>query len=307
MRIVISGATGLIGRALTKALLGRGDDVVTLARPGSRALPGTTVSWDPSTPTINMAGLADVGAIDAVVHLAGAGIADKRWTAGRKAEIRESRIAGTSTLATAAANLESTPSVFISGSAIGWYGSRGDEILDEGSSRGDGFLADVCVDWEDASAPAKAAGIRTVLARTGIVLSPKGGALAMDQLDQPCRRGPRPALPPRRRSPVRSGKPHLPRAGAQRGADTCSWSSPAPSRSAPCARSGTEGGAGRRARQRGAPRLSASPPWCSAVPRIRIRSSKHRCCVVVDALIANAGHRMGCCIFQVPFVTRSSA
>ena len=178
MRIVISGATGLIGRALTEALLGRGDDVVTLARPGSRTLPGTTVSWDPSTQTINMAGLADVGAIDAVIHLAGAGIADKRWTAGRKAEIRESRIAGTSTLATAAANLESTPSVFISGSAIGWYGSRGDETLDEGSSRGDGFLADVCVDWEDASAPAKAAGIRTVLARTGIVLSPKGGALA---------------------------------------------------------------------------------------------------------------------------------
>jgi len=178
MRILVSGATGLIGRALCAALDARGDAVVTLVRPGTRPLAGTTVSWNPTERSINMAELEGLGTIDAVVHLAGAGIADKRWTAARKAEIRDSRIDGTSTLASAVATLTTKPRVFVSGSAIGWYGSRGDEVLDEGSTAGDGFLAEVCAAWEDAATASSEAGIRTVLARTGIVLSTSGGALA---------------------------------------------------------------------------------------------------------------------------------
>ena len=178
MKVMISGATGLIGSALSAALVERGDEVVTLVRPDGRAATGTTVSWSPSERSINMAALNDLGAIDAVVHLAGAGIADKRWTEERKAEIRDSRVDGTATLATAAAEMTTKPSVFVCGSAIGWYGSRGDEILDERSTAGDGFLAEVCVAWEDAAQPAVDAGIRTVMARTGIVLSADGGALA---------------------------------------------------------------------------------------------------------------------------------
>jgi uncharacterized protein (TIGR01777 family) len=115
--------------------------------------------------------------IDAVVHLAGAGIGDKRWTDSYKMEILESRTRGTRLLAETMASLEVKPSVFLSGSAIGIYGVRDDEELTEQSSIGSGFLADVCRDWEAAAAPATQAGIRTVLLRTGIVLSPKGGAL----------------------------------------------------------------------------------------------------------------------------------
>ena len=178
MRILISGATGLIGSALRAALIRRGDEVVTLVRPRAHGVAGPTLSWDPAQRTINAAALDELGVVDAVVHLAGAGIADKRWTASRKAEIRDSRIDGTSTLASAVAEMATRPSALICGSAIGWYGSRGDEILDEGSSPGSGFLAEVCVAWEGAAHAATTAGIRTVFARTGIVLSTAGGALA---------------------------------------------------------------------------------------------------------------------------------
>jgi uncharacterized protein (TIGR01777 family) len=115
--------------------------------------------------------------VDAVVHLAGAGIGDKRWTNDYKMEILESRTNGTALLAKTMAGLANKPQVFISGSAIGIYGARADEELSESASIGSGFLADVCRDWEDAAAPASQAGIRTVLIRTGIVLSPDGGAL----------------------------------------------------------------------------------------------------------------------------------
>jgi uncharacterized protein (TIGR01777 family) len=178
MRVIISGATGLIGKALTSALVARGDEVVSLVRPGGHSASGPTVSWDPSERSVNMAALDDLGAVDAIVHLAGAGIADKRWTPGRKAEIRRSRTDGTATLAGAAAEMTTKPSVFVCGSAIGWYGSRGDEVLDESSSAGEGFLAELCVEWEQAAQPAVDADIRTAYARTGIVLAREGGALA---------------------------------------------------------------------------------------------------------------------------------
>ena len=178
MKVIISGASGLIGRALSASLLARGDEVVSLVRPGGHSGSGQTVSWSPQERSINMAALDDLGTVDAVVHLAGAGIADKRWTEARKAEIRDSRIDGTATLATAAAEMTAKPAVFVCGSAIGWYGSRGDEVLDERSEEGTGFLAEVCTSWEEAARPAVDCGIRTAYARTGIVLSSDGGALA---------------------------------------------------------------------------------------------------------------------------------
>jgi uncharacterized protein (TIGR01777 family) len=125
-----------------------------------------------------MVDLEERGPFDAVVHLAGAGIGDKRWTPARKAEILGSRVDGTSLLAARCAALSVQPSVFVSGSAIGFYGSHDDVILSESSPVGDGFLADVCLHWENAASPIQEAGVRTVFARTGVVLDPSGGALA---------------------------------------------------------------------------------------------------------------------------------
>ena len=178
MRVLISGASGLIGTALSAALDARGDEVIRLVRPSSTAGSPTSVSWDPVAGTLDQHHLEDQGPIDAVVHLAGAGIADRRWSAARKAEILASRTTSTELVVRAICELAAAPAVLVSGSAIGYYGSRGDEILTEASSCGNGFLAMVCAAWEAATAPAAAAGIRTVLARTGIVLSPAGGALA---------------------------------------------------------------------------------------------------------------------------------
>jgi uncharacterized protein len=171
MKILISGASGLIGTALTAALRAEGDTVVRLVRndPG----PDSEV-WNPDAGTLDEHALYGV---DAVVHLAGASIAAGRWTATRKAQILESRVRGTGLLANAMAALSRKPATFLSGSAIGYYGDRGDQIVDETSSRGHGFLADVCAQWEDAAAPAAAAGIRVVTLRTGVVLSRAGGAL----------------------------------------------------------------------------------------------------------------------------------
>jgi hypothetical protein len=132
------------------------------------------LSWDPVAGTIDSRKLEGV---DAVIHLAGAGIGDKRWTPEYKKEILDSRVLGTRLIAESIASMSTRPSVFLSGSAIGIYGSRGDEVLDESSSVTDDFLAQVCVDWEAAATPAVDAGIRTVFLRTGIVLSPNGGAL----------------------------------------------------------------------------------------------------------------------------------
>ena len=173
-RILVTGASGPIGAALLPSLKTSGWSVVRLVR--GAAAGGSTdneqVAWDPAAPVAPAA----VSGFDAVIHLAGESIFG-RWTAGKKARIRVSRVAGTLHLASALAQAEEKPKVFICGSAIGFYGNRGDETLREGSAPGAGFLAEACREWEEATAPAAEAGIRTAQLRTGIVLSPKGGAL----------------------------------------------------------------------------------------------------------------------------------
>ena len=172
MRIAISGSSGLIGSALADALEARGDEVVRLVRSGggtaSRAL------WSTSD------GLREPGAVeglDALIHLAGAGIADKRWSEARKELIRSSRVEGTRNLVASCAELDRPPRRFLCASAIGFYGDRGDEVLDETSAGGEGFLAEVCGAWECEAAGADWAE-RVYRLRTGIVLSADGGALA---------------------------------------------------------------------------------------------------------------------------------
>jgi uncharacterized protein (TIGR01777 family) len=172
MKILITGASGLIGQALTKQLNASGHTTVAAVRREPRR--NDEVQWNPATGEMSPSAFDGV---DAVVHLAGAGIGDKRWTDSYKMEILQSRTLGTALLADTMASLATKPSVFLSGSAIGIYGQRDDSELGEDATIGTGFLADVCRDWEAASAPASAAGIRTALLRTGIVLSPKGGAL----------------------------------------------------------------------------------------------------------------------------------
>lgn len=171
MRIAVTGATGLIGSALVPYLKGEGHDVARVVR---GAATGSDISWNPAEQRI------DTGAfdgVDAVIHLAGAGIGDHRWTDDYKRQLLESRTLGTSLVAETIASATNGPRVLLSGSAIGFYGSRADEELDESSAAGSGFLSDLCVEWEAATAPAAAAGTRVVHLRTGIVLSPKGGAL----------------------------------------------------------------------------------------------------------------------------------
>jgi hypothetical protein len=174
MDVVISGASGLIGSALVASLTADGHRAIRLVR-RDPATGADEIRWDPVAGTIDAVSLEGV---DAVVHLAGEGIAEKRWDAAQKARIRDSRVDGTQLLATTLAGLERRPSAFVSSSAIGIYGSRGDEMLTEDSEPAPGFLADVCVAWEAAAAPAADAGIRVVHPRTGIVLSRDGGALA---------------------------------------------------------------------------------------------------------------------------------
>jgi uncharacterized protein (TIGR01777 family) len=171
MRVLITGSSGLIGTALARALPAAGHSPVRLVRSGGGE---GTVRWDPAAGTIDAAGLEG---IDAVVNLAGAGIGDRRWTDAYKTEIRDSRVRGTDLLARTVAGLEPKPSVLLSGSAIGIYGDRGDEVLDEASPVGDGFLAEVCVAWEAATAPAEGAGVRVAHLRTGIVLAAEAPAL----------------------------------------------------------------------------------------------------------------------------------
>jgi uncharacterized protein (TIGR01777 family) len=171
--VAISGASGLIGSALTKSLVNDGHRVLRLVRGG--LTDGDDIGWDPDVGRIDAPALEG---IDAVVHLAGAGIGDQRWTDERKREIRESRVRGTAALAGAIASREHKPKVFVSGSAIGIYGAaRGDELLDEDSPLGDDFLSKVAQAWEAEAQPAEDAGVRTVRIRTGIVLAPHGGVL----------------------------------------------------------------------------------------------------------------------------------
>jgi uncharacterized protein (TIGR01777 family) len=170
MDVAITGSTGLIGNAMVPLLEGEGHRVARVGRAGRG-----DIGWDPEAGEIDAAGLEG---LDAVIHLAGAGIGEKRWTKEVKARIRDSRVDGTRLLATTLAALDNPPSVLLSGSAIGYYGDRGDQTLTEKSDAGSDFLAGVCTAWEAETSPATAAGIRTVLLRTGIVLTPDGGALA---------------------------------------------------------------------------------------------------------------------------------
>lgn len=171
-RILVSGASGFIGTALSNALVTAGHDVVRLSRSASRE--PRDIRWDPEEGELEAGRLEG---FDAVVHLAGEPVAE-RWTAEQKRRVRESRVNGTGLLATAIATLQRPPRVMVSASAIGYYGNRGDELLDEHSESGDGFLARVAREWEGAAEPALGRGVRVVRTRFGVLLSPRGGALA---------------------------------------------------------------------------------------------------------------------------------
>lgn len=174
MRILISGSHGLIGSALISLLTSDGHEVIRLVR--NKPTPGAhEVEWHPNKGFIDSPQLEG---LDAVVHLAGEGIASGRWTAEKKRAILESRVNGTSLLANSLAKLSRPPAVFVSASGIGYYGNRGDELLNETSTLGNDFLAHVCMEWEKATTPAAEQGIRTVFARFGIILDANGGALA---------------------------------------------------------------------------------------------------------------------------------
>ena len=170
MNVLISGASGMVGTALAAALTAQNHTITRLTR--GKPKPGE-VFWDPSAGTLDPASLAGV---DAVVHLAGENIAG-RWTTSKKKAIVDSRVKGTRTLCDAVLKMSVPPKVFVSASAIGFYGNRGDEVLSEASVAGPGFLPDVCKAWEAASEHISKAGIRRVLLRIGVVLSTKGGAL----------------------------------------------------------------------------------------------------------------------------------
>jgi len=170
-KILVSGSSGLVGAALLRALVADGHQITRLVH--GVASGAGQVAWDPVRPLAPDA----VSGFDAVVHLAGESIAS-RWTPSKKKAIRDSRVLGTANLADALARAPQPPRVFVSASAIGYYGDRADEVLREDSpSARHGFLPDVCRDWEAVAQPASSAGIRTVHLRTGIVLSAAGGAL----------------------------------------------------------------------------------------------------------------------------------
>lgn len=177
MKILVTGSTGLVGRALVRTLVKQGHSVCRLVRPGTNAnddAGGFNVAWNPATGEL---GGAAVGP-DAVVNLAGASIAGGRWTPGRKEELRTSRVDTTRALIEALGRMSAKPSVFLSASAIGFYGNRGDEVLTEESARGDGFLAEIAKEWEAEALKAEAWRTRVVLLRFGIILAKQGGALA---------------------------------------------------------------------------------------------------------------------------------
>ncbi len=174
MRILVTGASGLVGTALTNVLRDTGHKVLGLVR-RTGTFSGTEVTWNPEKNTIEIEALED---LDGVVHLAGENIATGRWTPEKKRRILESRVMGTQLLCDALAHLNHPPKVLVSASAIGYYGDRGAEELTENSGPGTGFLAEVCQAWESAARVAETAGIRVVRLRTGVVLSSNGGALA---------------------------------------------------------------------------------------------------------------------------------
>jgi uncharacterized protein len=173
MKILVSGSHGLVGKALTKSLTTDGHEIVRLVR-GEVSVGSAEVEWHPNQGRIDAQHLEGV---DVVVHLAGESIASGRWTDEKKRAIRDSRVKGTSLLSESLARLSRPPALFLSASAIGYYGDRGDELLTEKSAPGKDFLSNVCIEWENATRPAVEKGIRTVCTRFGIILDVNGGAL----------------------------------------------------------------------------------------------------------------------------------
>ncbi|MEU7032492.1 TIGR01777 family oxidoreductase [Streptomyces sp. NPDC046237] len=170
-RIAVTGASGLIGTALVRSLRADGHHVSRLVRRPART--ADEIEWDPARLYVDAAGLVGV---DAVVHLAGAGVGERRWSDAYKKEIRDSRVLGTRAIAEALASLADPPKVLVCGTALGYYGDTGSRAVDESAPAGEGFLPSVCVEWEAAAAPAEEAGIRVAYARTGLVVAAEGGA-----------------------------------------------------------------------------------------------------------------------------------
>ncbi|MEU7421966.1 TIGR01777 family oxidoreductase [Streptomyces antibioticus] len=170
-RIVVAGASGLIGGALVRSLAADGHEVVRLVRHAPRG--EREVRWDPERGRVDAAGL---DGCDALVNLAGAGVGDRRWTDAYKRRIHDSRVHATAGLAKAVAALDEPPRVWVNGSAMGFYGETGDRVVDEDAPAGSGFLPELCVEWEAAADPARDAGVRTVFTRTGLVVARDGGA-----------------------------------------------------------------------------------------------------------------------------------
>jgi uncharacterized protein (TIGR01777 family) len=176
MKVLVTGSTGLVGSALVPFLTKSGHQVTRLARSrgGGPVKDARVIEWDPAAGRLDKSALE---AFEGVVHLAGENIAARRWSAEQKARIRESRVTGTRLLADALAHVPRPPKVLICASAIGYYGTRGDQRLTEESPSGTGFLAEVCQEWEAAAKPAVDKGIRVAHLRIALVLSPEGGAL----------------------------------------------------------------------------------------------------------------------------------
>lgn len=186
MKIIISGASGLVGSALTDAFRAEGYRVSHLVRPGAHSQPSASqeIPWDPQSARLEVSGLEGA---DVVVNLSGASIGARRWTAARKQVLRSSRLDSTRVLVDALAQVRAKPQVFVSASAVGYYGNRGDQILTESSEGGTDFLSLLAQDWEAQANRATQAGIRTVILRMGVILSDRGGALG--QMLRPFRFG----------------------------------------------------------------------------------------------------------------------
>ena len=177
MRVGITGASGLIGTELVRVLQKRGDEVVRFVRPQTLSASKEIIRWDPSRGHVDENDLKNAGSLDALIHLAGAGIGDKRWNEKRKGEILSSRTNSTNLLVATLRSMQGGVPHLISGSAIGFYGNRDNEILSETSTHGIGFLSEVCKEWEDAALKLDGEGSKVALLRTGIVMSKNGGAL----------------------------------------------------------------------------------------------------------------------------------